>query len=212
MRYMEENLDLKLENVLQIMQRRIVRKTSYLGIHTTKSPLDLWIYQEIIFETRPDVIIEIGCGCGGGCLYLANICESIGIGKILGIDISLRKVPEMVFSHPRIKLIEGDACLIVDKVRELVFNCKKILLIEDSSHTYENTLVLLNLYSPLVNPGSYYIVEDSNSHHGVNQGPHPGAYEAIDAFLSGNNDFESDRERESFLITWNPKGYLRRKL
>ncbi len=209
-RHLEENLKTPLQDILRTMQKRIVNKTSYLGIHTCKSPLDMWVYQEIIYEVQPDVIIEIGCGRGGGTLYLANLCDSINQGRVLGIDIEIHKHKRVV-DHPRIKLLQGDANLLFDKVSELVFNCKKVLIIEDSSHTCENTLSLLRLYSPLVSLGSYFIVEDSNCYHGVNTGPYPGPYEAIEVFLKENDQFECDRERESFLITWNPKGYLRRK-
>ena len=209
-RYMEDNLNIQLHSVLRMMQSRIVNKTSYMGIHTTKSPLDIWVYQEIIYETKPDVIIEIGCGRGGSTLCLADMCSNIEHGRVLGIDIELYK-HQRVIDHPRIKLLEGDANQLIDEVKELIFKNKNIMVIEDSSHTYDNTLDLLRFYSPFVREDNYYIVEDSNCYHGVDQGPYPGPYEAIDVFLKENQDFESDRGRESFFITWNPKGYLRRK-
>ena len=86
-----------------------------------------------------------------------------------------------------------------------------VLVIEDSAHTYENTLQVLNLYSCFTKPGDYFIVEDSICHHGLDLGPKPGPYEAIEEFVSKNNDFIIDRKKESFLITWNPKGFLKRK-
>ena len=86
---------------------------------------------------------------------------------------------------------------------------KTVLVIEDSEHTYDNTLSVLRLYGPLVTPGSYLIVEDSICHHGVDVGPSPGAYEAIEAFVRENPAFQIDRTRESFFLTWNPKGFLR---
>jgi len=209
-RYMEDNLNMHLHSVLRMMQSRIVNKTSYMGIHTTKNPLDMWVYQEIIYETKPDVIIEIGCGRGGSSLCLANLCNNINHGRVLGIDVDLWKHPRVI-DHPRIKLLEGDANQLIDKVKELTFNCKDIMVIEDSSHTYDNTLDLLRFYSPFVREDNYFIVEDSNCYHGINRGPYPGPYEAIETFLQENPDFESDREKESFFITWNPKGYLRRR-
>jgi len=69
----------------------------------------------------------------------------------------------------------------------------------------------LRSYSVLIKPGDYLIVEDSICHHGLSVGPEPGPYEAIETFVNENSDFEIDRSRESFLITWNPKGYLRRR-
>jgi cephalosporin hydroxylase len=86
-----------------------------------------------------------------------------------------------------------------------------VMVIEDSAHTFENTLEVLRVFSALIKPGGYFIVEDGICHHGLDVGPNPGPYEAVEAFLAENNAFETDRSRESFFITWNPKGYLRRR-
>ena len=83
-------------------------------------------------------------------------------------------------------------------------------MIEDSSHTYDNTLAVLHAYAGLVSPGSYFIVEDGICHHGLDLGPFPGPYEAVTEFLRDNSQFVIDRTCESFFITWNPRGYLRR--
>ncbi len=208
--YMEENLGMPLKDALAIIQNRIMNKTTYFGIPTYKSPMDAWVYQEIIFETRPDAIIEIGNANGGSTLFLAHLCDLMGKGRVIGIDISQKSVPEHVVNHPRITLIEGDGCQSYQHVEKLVSKEEKIMVIEDSSHTYDNTLQSLRLYSGLVKPGDYFIVEDSICHHGVKIGPNPGPYEAINTFLSENTDFEIDRGREHFFITWNPKGYLKR--
>ncbi len=85
-----------------------------------------------------------------------------------------------------------------------------VLIIEDSAHTCEITLNILRTYSPLIKPGSYFIVEDGICHHGLDVGPNPGPYEAIEIFANENIDFEIDRSKEDFFITWNPKGYLKR--
>lgn len=210
MRYLEDCLDLPLSKVLEVMQDRIMNQSRYFGIKTLKSPTDFWIYKEIIFELMPDFIIEIGNFCGGSTLALAHICDSLGAGNIIGIDISQSKIPDIVKNHQRVNLIEGDACNVFDFVKNIVKNHKNILIIEDSAHTYDNTLKVLDLYSTLVAPGGYFIVEDSICHHGLEVGPCPGPYEAINTFLETNKNFEVDRSRESFLITWNPKGYLKR--
>ena len=83
-----------------------------------------------------------------------------------------------------------------------------MLIIEDSSHTYEHTLQVLNIYAPLVKPGGYFIVEDGICHHGLDGGPFPGRFEAVEVFASQHAEFVIDRGREAFLLTWNPKGYL----
>jgi cephalosporin hydroxylase len=208
--FMEENLEMPLYKVLNIVQSSILDKSSYFGIPTQKSPMDAWIYQEIIFETKPNVIIEIGNAMGGSTLLLAHICDLIGNGKIIGIDISQNKIPQIVRDHPRITLIEGDACENFQMVERLLPKNERVLVIEDSSHTFENTLDVLRLYSKLIMPGDYFIIEDSICHHGLDVGPTPGPYEAIEIFVNENDDFVIDRDREQYLITWNPKGYLRR--
>jgi len=208
--YMEKRLDTPLSKVLPIIQDGIMTKTTYFGVKTLKSPVDAWIYQEILFETQPDVIIEIGNASGGSALFLAHICDAIGKGRVIGIDLSHKAVPRQVLDHQRILFIEGDACDSFERVRSLVSRDERVLIIEDSAHTFDNTLNVLRLYSTLLKAGDYFIVEDSICHHGLDIGPDPGPYEAIEAFLNENSDFKSDRSRERFLITWNPKGYLKR--
>jgi cephalosporin hydroxylase len=210
MAYVEDSLDLPLHKVLESIQHRVMHKTRYFGIKTLKNPLDFWVYQEILHEVRPDVIIEIGNYRGGSALALAHLCDALGGGRVIGVDINHREVPDIVRKHPRVTLLEGDATQMIDRVRQLVGADDRVLIIEDSSHTYENTLRVLRAYSGLVSPGSYLIVEDSICHHGLDVGPSPGPYEAVEAFVAETDDFEIERERESFLITWNPKGFLRR--
>lgn len=208
--YMEENLDMPLRKALAIMQDRIMNQTTYFGVKALKNPLDHWVYQELIYENQPDIIIEIGNANGGSTLSLAHFCDLLGRGKVIGLDISHQEIPDSVKNHCRITLIEGDACQCFTEVEKLISSNDRVLIIEDSAHTYENTLNILRIYSKLLKAGDYFIVEDSICHHGLSVGPDPGPYEAIEAFLKENGDFVIDRNRESFLITWNPKGYLRR--
>ncbi|MEO6727112.1 MAG: CmcI family methyltransferase [Blastocatellia bacterium] len=207
---MEQSLDVPLGHILPVMQERIVNGTTYFGIQTLKNPLDFWVYQEMLYQQQPDVIIEMGNRFGGSTLALAHFCDLLGKGKIIGLDISHELVSDLVHAHPRITLIEGDACESFSKVASLIGPQESVLVIEDSSHTYENTLNVLRTYSPLVKPGGYFIVEDSICHHGLEVGPQPGPYEAIETFIAENSDFVSDRSQEGFLITWNPKGFLLR--
>ena len=207
---MENNLNLRLAEILKVMQERIMTQTSYFGIPTLQSPIDAWIYQEIIFEVKPDVIIEIGNFNGGSTLSLAHILDNLNKGRVIGVDLYHATVPELVRNHPRITLITSDACAAFEQVKSLIKDTDTVLIIEDSSHEYENTLKLLKLYGPLVKPGSYFIIEDGICHHGLAVGPNPGPYEAIEKFTQENTDFSIDRSREGFLITWNPKGFLKR--
>lgn len=208
---MEHSLDLPLGEVLKVMQERLLTRSTYFGVTAWKSPTDFWVYQELVCEMQPDVIVEVGNNCGGSTLAFAHLCDLLGKGRVIGVDIDQSKIPDLVRRHPRITLIEGDACDSFAKVRPLIRANERVLVLEDSSHTYENTLNVLRKYSALVKKGDYFIVEDSICHHGLDLGPTPGPYEAIEEFVRENSDFEIDRERESFLITWNPKGYLRRR-
>ena len=208
---MERSLDRPLRGVLEHMQTRIMTKTSWFGVQAFKNPLDFWIYQELIFESKPDVVDEIGNHTGGGALALAHLCDFIGHGEVIGIDVNHTFVPQKVKEHPRISLVTGDACESHDLVMEMIGKRENVLVIEDSAHTYDNTLRVLRAYAHLIRPGNYFIVEDSICHHGLNVGPSPGPYEAIEKFLAEDDTFEIDAERESFLITWNPKGYLKKR-
>lgn len=210
MKYMEEMLDVPLRRVLSLMQQRILTETRWFGVQAFKNPLDFWIYQELMFELRPDVIIEIGNRAGGGTLALAHVCDLLGHGSVIGVDLSHADISAAVKNHPRISLIEGDACAVFRKVSQLVSQNDHVLIIEDSSHTYQHTLDVLRTYAGLVKPGGYFLVEDGICHHGLDTGPSPGPYEAIETFVAGRPDFVIDRSRESFLITWNPKGFLKR--
>jgi cephalosporin hydroxylase len=210
MGYMEDSLEMPLKDLLRIMQDVITSKTQYFGIPTQKIPTDLWVYQEIIYKIKPDVLIEIGNFAGGSTLALAHILDNLNHGRIIAIDIDQSKIPVIVKEHPRITLIAGDACGSFEKVRGLIASKEKVLIIEDSSHEYENTLNVLRKYNTLVNTGSYFIVEDGICHHGLDVGPNPGPYEAVEQFVKENDAFEIDRSKEMFFITWNPKGFLKR--
>lgn len=210
MAHLEDSLDLPLARVLEVIQHRILHETTYFGVTTLKNPFDFWVYQEILFEVRPDVVVEIGNYHGGSVLALAHLCDALGRGRVIGIDLNHVEVAEIVRRHARVRLVDGDAADVLDEVRRHIEPDDRVLVIEDSAHTYDNTLRLLRMYSDLVSDGSYMIVEDGICHHGLEVGPTPGPYEAIETFIQESEDFEIDRTRESFLITWNPKGFLRR--
>ncbi len=207
---MEENLDLPLSEVLPIIQKRIMTTTSYHGVKTLKNPMDYWVYQELIYQIQPDVIVEVGNNWGGSTLALAHQLDLLGKGRVIGIDIEQSKIPAIVRNHPRITLIESPAVEAFPAVKELIAKDERVLVIEDSSHTYENTLNVLRLYNEFIHKGDYFIVEDTICHHGLDVGPNPGPYEAVEAFIEENDQYVIDRSIESFLITWNPKGFLQK--
>jgi cephalosporin hydroxylase len=206
---LEKNLDLNVRHATHLMQNRILRYSTYFGVKAVQNPLDAWIYQEIVCETKPDVILEIGTFAGGTTLYFAHLCDAMGHGTVISIDTDLSNVHPLVHKHDRVVLIQAEACAAFTRVRDLVSVESSVLVIEDSSHTYENTLNVLRRFNELVQPGGYFIVEDTNSHHGIDSGPRPGPYEAVEAFLAESSRFEIDRTREAFFITSNPNGFLR---
>lgn len=187
------------------------QNTRWMGTQILKCPLDLWIYQEILFEIKPELIIECGTFSGGSALFLAHLCDLIGCGEIISIDIENRSgLPQ----HPRISYWLGSSIAeqMVEKVRQKASDRSPILVILDSDHSANHVLQELRLYSPLVTPGSYVIVEDTNVNgHPVAPEFGPGPMEAVQAFLSETDSFFIDTECEKFGFTFNPSGYLKRK-
>jgi cephalosporin hydroxylase len=186
------------------------KRTSWLGVPAQKCPLDLWIYQEILFELRPDVVVETGTASGGSAFFMASVMDLIGHGKVVTIDIAEREQrPE----HGRIRYVKGsstDAEVIAEAHRETE-RAKTVIVVLDSAHDTEHVLSELRSYSDFVTSGSYLIVEDTNVNgHPVLPAHGPGPWEAVDAFLTETDAFEVDLGWEKFLLTFNPRGYLRR--
>lgn len=183
--------------------------TSWLGVKLKKCPLDLWVYQEIIFEVKPDVIIEAGTQYGGSALFLASVCDLVNKGKVITIDIENQGQPE----HERIKYLLGSSTSdgIIRQVKELINPGDKVMVILDSDHSRDHVFNEMNIYSQFVTKDSYLIVEDTNINgHPVSPGVGPGPMEAVNDFLPRNNFFVVDKSKEKFHLTFNPKGYLRR--
>lgn len=182
-------------------------KTFWLGRLVCKCPLDLWIYQEILFRTRPDVIVETGTFHGGSALYLASLCDLIGNGRIVTID--LRQWGTK-FEHPRIQFLRGSSTApeVIDQVRAEITDAESVMVILDSDHDKDHVLSELEAYGPMVTEDCYLIVEDTTA--GMMLPGYPGPAEAIEEFLQSNGSFVVDRDCEKFLMTFNPGGYLRR--
>ena len=183
---------------------------TWMGVPILKCPFDLWVYQEIIFEIKPDLIIECGTKFGGSAFYLASLCDLLNQGQVVTIDIV--EFPHRP-SHQRIRYLHGSSVSqeIVDRVKEIARGHQKVLVILDSDHSREHVLKELEIYHHLVSSGSYLIVEDSNINgHPVLPSSGPGPFEAIAAFLNSNTHFNVDHGREKFLMSFNPSGYLKR--
>jgi len=182
---------------------------SWFGHRTLKCPFDLWTYQEIIVDTRPDVIVESGTAFGGSALYLATVLDALGHGRILSIDVEKRGKPP---GHPRIEYVSGSSVdpAILDRIRTETKGGKTMVIL-DSDHSQAHVEAELAAYRDIVSVGCYLIVEDTDINgHPARPEFGPGPWEALQAFLATTDDFEVDRSRERFLLTLNPGGYLRR--
>jgi cephalosporin hydroxylase len=186
------------------------RDATWLGVPALKCPFDLWVYQEIIHELRPDLMIECGTYQGGSALFLAAVCDQLGHGQVLTIDMkAYQGQPE----HPRITYLHGSSTApetlsaVVDRIRP----GDTVMAILDSDHRRPHVLREMQLYGPLVSVGSYLIVEDTNINgHPVWPDYGPGPMEAVEAFLHMDERFIIDHDREKFYLTFNPGGYLKR--
>lgn len=185
------------------------KNTYWMGVTTWKCPLDLWLYQEMIFDRRPDVIVETGTAYGGSALFLANVCDRIGHGRVITMDIE--KKPDRP-RHERIEYINGSSTAeeIVAGVREVVGDGEALVIL-DSDHGKDHVLRELEAYNSLIKEGGYLIVEDTNVNgHPVLPGFGPGPMEAVEEFLKENRDFAVDSDKEKFYMTFNPRGFLKR--
>jgi len=186
------------------------QNTRWMGIKIQKLPLDLFIYQEILYEIRPDLIIETGTADGGSAYYLAHLCDILGSGKIITIDIVDNNYKPF---HPRIEYICASSIdpEVIKYIASKITLDMTILVILDSDHSKDHVLEELKLYSNFVTKDSYLIAEDSNVNgHPVFQTHGSGPYEAIGEFLLTNNNFIIDTSKEKFLMTFNPNGYLKK--
>lgn len=189
---------------------KIWNNTYWLGVEVGKCPFDLWSYQEIINEIKPDLIIESGTGLGGSTLFFASCCDLVNNGKVISVDLD---DPSDKPKHERITYLQGSSVSkeIVTKIQESLVGKKKVLVVLDSDHTKQHVLQELNIYNKFVTVGSYIIVEDSNvGGHPVKTGHYPGPMEAVKEFIKNNHDFIIDKSREKFLLTFNPNGYLKK--
>jgi cephalosporin hydroxylase len=183
----------------------------WMGRIIWKNPLDCWIYQEILYDTKPEAVVELGVAQGGGTLYLASLLELLGnrSAQVVGVDLDLGRVADLC--HPRVRLIEGN-CVdseTIGRVRDLCRG-RRTMVLADCEHSKDHVLEELRAYSPLVSVGCYYIVEDGICDV-MGWPPVPGPRAACIQFLGEHPDFASDaRLREKYLITYNFNGYLKR--
>lgn len=197
---------------------------TWMGRPIIQYPQDMIAMQEIIWEVKPDLIIETGIAHGGSIIYYASILELIGKGEVLGIDIDIREHNRAeIEKHPmskRISMLQGSAISneIIEKVKPFAEGKKTVMVCLDSNHTHDHVLKELQLYSPFVTKDSYLvafdtIVEDlpadlyADRPWSVGDNPKTAVHE----FLRSNNDFVINSEIDNkLLVSVAPSGYLKR--
>jgi cephalosporin hydroxylase len=198
---------------------------SWMGRPIIQYPQDMIAMQEIIWEVKPDLIIETGIAHGGSLIYYASLLELIGKGEVLGIDIDIREHNKMeIERHPmfkRIKMIQGSSISpdTIQLVRKYAQDKRCVLVCLDSNHTHDHVLKELELYAPLVSVNSYIVVFDTivedlpegyfsqKRPWGISNNPKT----AVKEFLKANSNFVIDSSIDNkLLISVGPEGYLKR--
>lgn len=215
---------------------------TWLGVPVLQIPQDLQAMQELIWQVKPDLIIETGVAWGGSLMFTASLlaileaCGEIDQGRVLGIDVDIRPHnKEAIQAHPlsrKITLLEGSSIgdSVAKQVSELVAQHKRVLVCLDSNHTHDHVLAELEIYAPLVSPGSYCLVGDTiiedapasmtaKRPWGKGNSPKTAVWEYLRRLTTeGRKDrrgeavlFEIDRKVEDkIVLTGSPDGYLKR--
>jgi cephalosporin hydroxylase len=213
---------------------------SWLGRPIIQYPEDIVALQELIWQVRPDLVIETGIARGGSLILSASmlamldLCEAIENGasldpraskrKVLGVDIDIRPHNRAAIeAHPmaaRIRMIQGSSLAsdVIAQVRQMAADHQRILVCLDSNHTHDHVLAELEAYAPLVTPESYCVVFDTvveDLPDGMFPdrpwGPGNNPKTAVWEYLKTHPEFEIDRSiQHKLLITVAPDGYLRR--
>ena len=223
-------LSLGLNFIKETLDTQYTYNFSWLGRPIIQYPQDMIALQEIIWEVKPDMIIETGIAHGGSLIFSASMltlleaCGEIENGKVLGIDIDIREHnKKAIEAHPmskKITMFQGSSIdeEMIQKVHEFAKKGKKMLIILDSNHTHEHVLAELKAYANLASIGSYCIVfdtiiedmpENSFPNRPWDKGNNPKT--AVWEYLKENDNFVIDKDIENkLLITVAPDGYLKR--
>jgi len=212
-KFLENSLEMTLEKWLYYHQNNLHFNQKYRGLNMIKNPFDLVVYEEIIWELKPTVIIEIGNMHGGFSLWLSDHMKMVGInGKIITIDLSSGGDKNLHdFKSDKFISIIGNCndYEVVNKVKGYINKNDVVLIIEDSAHTFDNTFSVLENYKDIVTVGGYLVIEDGICDL-LDLGINPGPMKAVEKWIENNSNFEIDRSRERYIMTYNPKGYLKR--
>lgn len=222
----EELKQKSIDWMLQADKYKYTYNYTWLGRPIIKYPSDIAATQEIVWNVKPDLIIETGIAHGGSLILSASLLELIGgKGKVLGIDIDIREHNRKeIEAHPmmkRIEMIEGSSVAddVILQVRAEAAKANTVMVFLDSLHTHDHVLQELELYAPLVTVGSYLVLPDTfieyfpKGYYAHNRpwdvGNNP--MTALRAFLDKNDDFEIDHDLcNKLMITEAFDGYLRR--
>ncbi len=221
----EELLALGKQWVRETMNKKFIYNFTWMGRPIIQHPHDTMALQELIWQIKPDLIIETGIAHGGSIIFSASMLELLGgDGEVIAIDIDIRKHNrDEIERHPmfkRIKLVEGSSIdsSTIDKIKELAADKKNVMVILDSNHTHEHVANELKLYSPFVSVNSYLVVfdtwvEDVPANYYPDRpwdkGNNPKT--AVWEFIKDNDSFIIDKSIEHKLaITLAPDGYLKR--
>ena len=210
--------------VIESVAHKYMYNFSWMGIPIIQYPQDMVAMQELIWQIKPDLIIETGIAHGGSIIYYASLLELIGKGEVLGIDIDIRAHNRAAIEqHPmfkRISMIEGSSISaeVINEVKKRAKGKEVVMVVLDSNHTHEHVLHELKAYASLVSINSYLIVFDTVvenipdalfNDRPWKQGDNPKT--AVFEFLRSNDSFLIDKEIENkLLITVAPDGFLKR--
>lgn len=221
--YSREGLDF-LSNlwIKSATQHRLMYEPTWLGRPIIQFPTDIVAIQELIWNLRPDIIVETGVAHGGSLVLSASILELIGKGKVIGVDIEIRPHNRAAIdAHPlkhRIELLEGSSISseTIDSIRASVGNAQTVLVFLDSNHTEAHVLEELELYGKLVTLGSYIVAHDGaqawvwDIPRGVSDWKESHPLGAIHKFLKSHPEFSHDPHWTRFGITCSPEGWLKK--
>ena len=220
----DEDFNLLSQTWLQgAMDKKFTYQFDWLGIPIIQMPTDILVFQDIVWKTKPDLIIETGVARGGSVNFWASMQDLCGIdGRVIGIDIDIREHAREAISHSKysdkITLIESNSVdtSISSKLEMYTPNFKNIMVVLDSNHTHEHVYQELLIYSHIVSSGCYLIVLDTMTEFirkplDRQWGPGDNPYTAVQQFMLQNEDFTLDLAYEKrSLLTLAPSGFWRK--
>ena len=201
---------------------------TWMGIPIIQLPADIMATQEVIWKTKPDIIIETGVARGGSVLFMASILEMMGNGQVIGVDIDIRKHNrESIEAHPmskRVTLIEGGSVddSILKQVRANIPDGARVMVVLDSDHSRDHVLEECRAYGPMVTKDCYMVVADTLvGHLDEKEAPQNRSQvwykgndplTALQDYMLESDRFEIDLEINGKLVlSSSPGGYLRCK-